>query len=186
MSQGTNPDERRRPNILITGTPGVGKTATAELIAEKTSFTLINVGELIKENKCYDGRDDELDTNILDEDKLLDIMEVMLRTAMDDGEGVVADYHACELFPERWFDLILVLRAKTDVLYDRLTARGYSERKRSENLECEIMQVILEEAREAYDHEIVHEVQSNTIQEMESNVERVKLWIEQWMSDNSE
>ena len=47
----------------------------------------------------------------------------------------------CELFPERWFDLILVLRAKTDVLFDRLTERGYSEKKRGENLEAEIMQV---------------------------------------------
>ena len=127
-----------------------------------------------------------MDSYVLDEDKLLDLMEAMLQTTMEEGQGVVADYHCCELFPERWFDLVLVLRTKTDVLFDRLSARGYSERKRSENLECEIMQVILEEAREAYAHEIVHEVPSNTIEEMESNVERVKTWIEQWISDNSE
>ena len=31
-SEQTNPESRRRPNVLITGTPGVGKTALAELL----------------------------------------------------------------------------------------------------------------------------------------------------------
>ena len=177
--------ERKRPNILVTGTPGVGKTATASLIAETIGLKHINVGELIKQNKCYDGHDDALDTHLLDEDKLLDLMENMLQECADDNVGIVADYHSCELFPERWFDLILVLRAKTDVLYDRLVERGYNEKKRSENLEAEIMQVVLDEARESYDTEIVQEVQSNTVEEMESNVERCRLWVEQWVANNS-
>jgi adenylate kinase len=37
--------------------------------------------------------------------------------------GNVLDYHTCEWFPERWFDLVVVLRADTEQLYDRLTAR---------------------------------------------------------------
>ena len=47
-------------------------------------------------------------------------------------------------------------------------------------MECEIMQVILEEARESYDQNIVHEVQSNTIEDMESKVERVSGWYKAW------
>ena len=135
---------RKRPNILVTGTPGVGKTATASLIAEALGLKHINVGDLIKQHKCHDGHDDTLDTHILDEDKLLDLMENMFKECADDNKGIVADYHSCELFPERWFDLILVLRTKTDILYDRLTERGYSEKKRSENMEAEIMQVLLD------------------------------------------
>ena len=185
MSDNDDETERKRPNILVTGTPGVGKTATASLIAEAVGLKHINVGELIKQHKCYDGHDDELDTNILDEDKLLDLMENMLQECAAENVGIVADYHSCELFPERWFDLILVLRAKTDVLYDRLTERGYNEKKRSENMECEIMQVVLQEAKESYDTEIVHEVQSNTVEDMDSNVERCKLWVEQWIANNS-
>ena len=185
MSDNDDETERKRPNILVTGTPGVGKTATASLIAEAVGLKHINVGELIKQHKCYDGHDDELDTNILDEDKLLDLMENMLQECADENMGIVADYHSCELFPERWFDLILVLRAKTDVLYDRLTERGYNDKKRSENMECEIMQVVLQEAKESYDTEIVHEVQSNTVEDMDSNVERCKLWVDQWIANNS-
>lgn len=185
MSDGGEAEERKRPNILVTGTPGCGKTATASLIAETLGFKHVNVGDLIKQHKCYEGRDDALDTYILDEDKLLDLMENLFQECADDNTGIVADYHSCELFPERWFDLVLVLRAKTDVLYDRLTERGYSDKKRSENLEAEIMQVVLDEARESYDVEIVHEVPSNTVEEMESNVERCKLWVGQWIANNS-
>jgi adenylate kinase len=144
----------------------------------------VNVGDFIKENKCYEGRDEDLDTNILDEDKLLDILEPIFDEAAAEGQGVVADFHVCEIFPERWFDLVLVLRSSTDVLYDRLTKRGYTGKKRDDNMESEIMQVILEEAREAYDTNIVHEVQSNTLQDMEGNIERVQQWCKQWISDN--
>jgi len=31
----------------------------------------------------------------------------------------------------------------------------------------------------------VHEVPSITVEEMESNVERCRLWIEQWVANNS-
>jgi len=162
-------------------------------------FTHVNVGDLIQQHKCYEGHDDELDTNILDEDKLLDVLEPILGGDDDDEDendgadgdrtdkiaGKVADFHICEIFPERWFDLVLVLRANTEVLFDRLTARDYSEKKRSENMECEIMQVILEAAKEAYDTSIVHEVPSNTIEDMESNVQRVAEWSKQWINDNN-
>lgn len=42
-----------------------------------------------------------------------------------------------------------------------------------ENIECEIMQVVLEDARESYKPEIVVELPSNSIQDMESNVEKI-------------
>jgi adenylate kinase len=141
---------------------------------------------LIKELKCYEGFDKELDTNILDEDKLLDAMEVIFEKAAENGEGIVADYHACELFPERWFDLILVLRTETEVLFDRLSARGYNEKKRSENLQAEIMQVVLDEAKESYATEIVQEVPSNNIEDMDTNVLRVDQWVKQWLKDNAD
>jgi adenylate kinase len=150
---------------------------------EKAGMSHLSVGDLIKEHKCWDGRDETLDSYILDEDKLLDLMEPMIEEAA--AVGVVADYHSVEFFPERWFDLVVVLRTNTNVLFDRLTERGYNEAKRSENMTCEIMQVILEEARESYATEIVHEVQSNTIADMDANVERLLLWIKQWIKDNN-
>ena len=165
----------KRPNILVTGTPGTGKTTLTESICDRLELRNINVGELVKKHECYERRDEEMDTFILDEDKedmLLDLMEPMLKEG-----GCVVDFHSPELFPERWFDLVLVLRANTEVLFDRLTTRGYSEKKRMENMECEIMQVVAEEAREAYESEIVHEIMSNTVEDIDSGVERVEQWL---------
>jgi adenylate kinase len=42
------------------------------------------------------------------------------------------------------------------------------------------MQVLLEEAREFYDLNIVHEVRSETIDDLESNVERIQTWCAAW------
>lgn len=117
---------------------------------------------------------------------MLDAMEVIFEKAAEDGEGIVADYHACELFPERWFDLIVVLRTETAVLFDRLSARGYNEKKRSENIQAEIMRVVLDEAQESYATEIVQEVPSNNIEDMDNNVLRVDQWVKQWLKDNAD
>lgn len=66
----------------------------------------------------------------------------------------------------------------------RMHGRGYSSKKVSENVECEIMQVVLEEAKESYPEEAVHEVPSNTVEDLESNVSRVSQWLEAWKGDN--
>ena len=56
---------------------------------------------------------------------------------------------------------MVVLRTDSTKLYDRLKARKYPEAKLQENLDSEIMEVLLEEARESYDAEIVVELRSD-------------------------
>ena len=50
--------------------------------------------------------------------KLLDAIEDEVKQG-----GCIIDWHACDLFPESWIDLVVVLRVDTATLYDRLTAR---------------------------------------------------------------
>ncbi|KAF9580339.1 hypothetical protein BGW38_003056 [Lunasporangiospora selenospora] len=170
---------RNMPNILITGTPGTGKTTTSEMTAEATGLMHINVGDLVKSKSLHEGLDTEYDSYILDEDKLIDEMEETMRPG-----GKIVDFHSCDIFPERWFDLVVVLRTDNGVLYPRLEARGYNAKKINENMECEIMQVVLEEARESYAEQIVVELSSNSIGEMEENVSRIKAWMDQWVINN--
>ncbi len=47
------------------------------------------------------------------------------------------------------------------------------------------MDVLLQEAKESYDEEIVVELQSVTADEMESNIERIEQWLEQWKQNNA-
>jgi adenylate kinase len=152
------------------------------MLADEMEFRNINVGDLIREHEFHAGRDEEFDAFVLDEeaeDKLMDHMEPLM------GEGMnVVEFHASEFFPQRWFDLVLVLRTDNTVLYDRLEARGYSENKVGENVTAEIMGVSAEEAKEAYDEECVHELQSNTLDDLTSAVERVRAWMEAWSEEH--
>ena len=97
--------------------------------------------------------------------------------------GYILDWHACDLFPKSWIDLVVVLRCNSTVLYDRLTARKYSAKKLEENMDAEIMQVILDEARESFDENIVIELQSDSLEDLDANVQRIKLWVENWKQD---
>lgn len=99
--------------------------------------------------------------------------------------GYIIDWHACDLFPKSWIDLVIVLRTISTTLYDRLEARHYPEQKLQENLDSEIMEVLLEEARESYDAEIVVELQSNELEDLDSNVDRIEKWITSWKHGNT-
>jgi adenylate kinase len=171
---------RSLPNIIITGTPGTGKTTHSELLAERTGLRHISVNEVVKDRECHEGWDDEFQSWIVDEDKLLDAIEEDAKQG-----GCIIDWHACDLFPKSWIDLVVVLRADTATLYDRLKARKYSETKLQENMDSEIMEVLLQEAKESYDEEIVVELQSVDADEMESNVERIEQWLVQWKKNNA-
>lgn len=63
--------------------------------------------------------------------------------------------------------------------------RGYHLKKIQENNESEIMQTVLEEARESYASEIVVELQSETTGDLESNVNRIAAWVEAWLKNQS-
>ena len=186
-------------NVLVTGTPGTGKSSLCSSIADELrddGYRYVEVGAIVKEHGLHEGRDEvrrpwrardsrrrrrppphaalarrraqELDTLILDEDAMLDHLEPIVAAG-----GCVIDYHSCGLFPERWIQLVVVLRASTEALHDRLTRRGYSERKTRENIECEIFGVVEEEARESYEEGIVWVRRSDTVEEMEQTAAEV-------------
>lgn len=44
--------------------------------------------------------------------------------------------------------------------------------------------MLLDEARDSYDEEIIVELKSNTTEELEENVARIQAWLRQWKEDN--
>ena len=79
-----------------------------------------------------------------------------------------------------------MLRTESAQLYDRLKARKYSEAKLQENLDSEIMEVLLSEARDSYDKEMVVELWSNGIDDMDTNLDRIETWIVNWRQNNDQ
>lgn len=124
------------PNILVTGTPGVGKTTLCSLLESSlhedglTGFKYILLAERIKENKLYKDWNDKFDVSEYDEDMVCDHLE----DEMSQG-GVILEFHSCNFFPERWFDIVVLLRCDNTRLFDRLTERGYDQEKITENIE---------------------------------------------------
>ncbi|XP_042144505.1 adenylate kinase isoenzyme 6 [Ixodes scapularis] len=149
---------RGLPNILITGTPGTGKSTLASVVARRSGLDWLNVGQVAKKNDLFDGYDKKYDCAVLDEDRVVDELDDKLSQP---SGGNLGDYHGCDFFPKRWFDVVFVLRTDNASLYDRLRARGYTGKKLEENVQCEIFQTILDEARESYDPSIVFELPSN-------------------------
>ncbi|KAL4917909.1 DUF1671-domain-containing protein [Aspergillus aurantiobrunneus] len=172
---------RTSPNIIITGTPGVGKTVHCEQVAENTGLRHLSINQVAKDRGCYDTYDEQLNTWVVDEDKLLDAIEDEVLQG-----GYLIDWHACDLFPKSWVDLVVVLRCpSTTTLYDRLNSRGYHDTKLQENLDAEIFGVLIEEAREAFDEEVVVELNSEENGDVEANCARISSWIDDWKSNQA-
>lgn len=106
---------KKLPNILITGTPGCGKTQHCERLKELLSFQFFNCGDIVKEKGCHTGFDEDFQSYIIDEDKLLDELEDPIAQG-----GCVIDHHSCDFFPERFFQLVVVLRCGQAILHERL------------------------------------------------------------------
>ncbi|KAF5751526.1 adenylate kinase isoenzyme 6 [Tripterygium wilfordii] len=167
--------KRTKPNILVTGTPGTGKTTMSSALAEASQLRHINIGELVKEKNLHDGWDEQFECHVINEDLVCDELEDM----MEEG-GTIVDYHGCDFFPERWFDCVVVLQTDNTVLYDRLSKRGYSGLKLSNNIESEIFGVLLEEAKESYPEDIVMALRSDNIEDISRNVATLTEWVMQW------
>lgn len=67
-----------------------------------------------------------------------------------------------------------------------LIFRGYPLKKIQENNAAEIMEIVLNEARESYAPEIVVELRSEETEDLEANVTRMVEWIRDWINNNEQ
>ena len=145
--------EKKLPNILVTGTPGVGKTTMCSLLEDQLGsehnlpgFQYVKLAELINTKKLYTEWNKEFDVPEFDDDMVCDELEPL----MSGRGGIILEFHSCDFFPERWFDLIVLLRCNNTQLFDRLKERGYKQNKIEENVSCEIFGVLEEEVYNSY------------------------------------
>jgi adenylate kinase len=137
-------------------------------------FEYIKLSEWVTTKKLYKKWNEEFNVPEFDVDMVCDELEPY----MSSKGGIILEFHSCDFFPERWFDLVVLLLCDNTELFDRLQQRGYNEKKIQENIECEIFGVLKEEVETSYKPEIVMELRSDKVEDMENNlsliVERLK------------
>jgi adenylate kinase len=126
-------------NLLLTGTPGTGKTHVADILADLTGFTLIGVNEAVGEDYLY----------IEEESKVVDLKLLSKKIKGIIDSNAIIEGHLAHLLEIK--GIVIVLRTKPSELRSRLEKKGFSGGKLEENLEAEALDVILIESLELHD-----------------------------------
>ncbi|MCK5234272.1 MAG: adenylate kinase family protein [Candidatus Aenigmarchaeota archaeon] len=125
--------------ILISGTPGAGKTSVSEILSERLGYRLVRINDFADEQGLAEGVDPVRGSRIVDEEKL--------KAKVGDLSGdIVLEGHLAHFCKG---DVSVVLRARPDELERRLSLRKWTRKKIRENVEAEMLDVILTEAVEA-------------------------------------
>lgn len=143
--------------ILITGTPGVGKTSVG-LFLKTRGFTVLNLNDFIINNGLYFGFDYSRDSVIIDEIKL---QEFLLSELTNYPKIIFIEGHTSELVPNDFVELIFVIRCNPGILRERLkVSRDYSNDKIEENIQVEIMEECLLSVKRAFPSKLIYEIDS--------------------------
>ena len=135
--------------IIVTGTPGTGKTRLAKAIAKAKHYDYVDVNKVIASKKLSEGYDKKRKTKIINVSKLTAALLTIIASAKKQGrKGIVIDSHLSHYLPKSAVDQCLVTRSELKTLQQRLKKRGYGKAKIRENIDAEIFEVCLQEAQE--------------------------------------
>jgi adenylate kinase len=134
--------------IIITGTPGTGKTTISKIVANKLKYPLIAVNDLIIEKHLYNGHDKQKGYKVVDMHKLSKEIEVVVNHS---SEKIIIEGHLAHNFGiDELVEIVIVLRARPQVLRERLNKREWTDSKVQENIESEALDICTFEAVEIH------------------------------------
>ncbi len=146
--------------ILISGTPGTGKSTLARGLAQCINYKFIDVGEVAIAEHIYLKNDQVRNTKVIDEPKLAKRID---KEIIAEKGKVVASSHYAEIISPKLVEKVIVLRTHPDELRRRLIQRGWKTEKTKENLEAEILGVCSSNSLKRYGREKVFEINTTKI-----------------------
>ncbi len=140
--------------IVITGTPGTGKTTVGRKLSELLKYEYVNLNEkLVREGVCI--YNDKLNTHdIIDLEKAEKIADKVLSL-----ENVIIDTIALSIIDPDKVDIVIVLRLNPIELFKRLRInKGWKGIKLCSNVLAEALDYMLIEAIRCFGEEKVAEI----------------------------
>ncbi len=131
--------------VIVDGTPGTGKTVVAKKIARLIHGVYVDANKLVKEKKLYVGYDKKFDSYIVDEKKFVRFFVDLIQRSK---KRLVIDSHLSHLIPKKYVQLCIITTCNLKTLRQRLEKRKWKHVKIQENIDSEILEVCLQEARE--------------------------------------
>jgi adenylate kinase len=130
--------------IIITGTPGTGKTTYAKELAIEKKYVYLDVNKIIEKKKLSEGYDRKRKSKIVDIKKLnKELIKIIKK-----DKNIVVDSHLSHYLPKKYVNICIVTKCNLKTLEKRLKKRGYSKSKIRENLDAEIFDTCRIEAEE--------------------------------------
>ena len=135
--------------ICITGSVGSGKTTLAKKLAKKLKYEYVDVSKLIAKEKLSSGYDYNKKCKIIDVKKLnKSLVRLINNKSRSKTKGIIIASHLSQYLQCKYVDFCLVTKCDLKILEKRLEKRKYSKEKIRENMDCEIFDVCLEEAKD--------------------------------------
>lgn len=142
--------------ILVTGTPGVGKTTLAKRLAQTLNAQYINLTELSHKEHLELRQDSERGTIVIDEVKMRRELRKIIKQTQSDL--FIDGHYASAVTPKSLVDRIFVLRRHPSELRSFMLKSGFNQSKQEENLQAEILDVCLVEALQKQERDRVCEM----------------------------
>jgi len=142
--------------VLITGTPGVGKTAVSQLLSIRLDATHIDLAKLVEQETLTSGMDKARGTLIADTEKVSKRVQEIIGDC--ERDVIIDGHYAVDVLPAKDVHLVFVLRRDPEELKAAMENRGFRKRKLWENLAAEVLDVCLWDAVGACGSEKICEI----------------------------
>lgn len=167
--------------ILLSGTPGTGKTTIVKLLKSALPAVVIDINKEVIENQFF-TMDSERETKIADFKKLKPYLEQKIKEIQ--SEYILIEGHYADIMPNELVSKIIILRTHPEVLKKRLKQKNYSTKKIIENLQAEILGTCSYHAIKSFETKKIYELDNSELT-IEETVKKIVNLIKENMNRSS-